>query len=568
MATAKENAQKALESIKNFWARQALKNKIIYIASFLAVLIALIVVIAVANKKDYVVLFSNLETAEASEIVSLIEEEGYTCTLEGGTITVPEGTEDTLVMTLAMQGYPKNSDNYNFYTDHAGMFTTESENKVYERIALEQRFGAIISKLEPVENATVSLAIPEVKNTVIAAYQAPVSASITVDLKRNETLSNEQINGITRIVSYGTPGLKEENVTIVDGDGVLLLAEVYDKDVVVEETRKLKFKTDLENSIRTKIESLLSPAYNDDGFSVAVNMVLNFDSKVSENVEYSPSTEEGIKEDGRGMLQESKSENASGYAVAEGGIVGVEVNADDTYPTDDTNGNGNWSENSVDNIYLINQYKEQIEKAGYTIDGLSVSAIIYTDYLPDSTRQELVNAIGNAATINPLVVNDVVSVMSLPKFGDTAVAADEQTFLFGLTRNQLILLGAILIGLLIILIIIFALVAGNSKKKREKFEKELLAANIGAEQEPFVDNFYEIKDTTGQTPDIPSLIGEDESSKEYVVRKEIATFARERPEIVAQLLRNWMNETPEEREKANAEREKQKTENAAGGASR
>lgn len=563
MANAKEQANKAVDSLKKFWAKQEKKNKIIYISSFVAVLVILAIIIIAANKKDDVVLFTGLETSEASEIVAIIEDAGYECTLSGGTVSVPKGTENTLVMTLAQQGYPKSSGNYEFYTEHVSMFSTESENKEYKKIALEEKFAAAISSLTSVDNAEVILHIPEKKNTVIADNRSEPSASVVVYLKNDSTLSNSQINGITHIITTGCENMKEENVSIIDQNGVLLVAEADGGDVVALETRKLRFKASLENQIKDKIIELLTPAYNDDGFSVAVNMVLNFDEKVSEDTKYTPSTE-----DGRGMLQEGKSENATGYATADGGIVGVEVNADDTYPTGNTNGNGSWSENSVDNIYLVNMYKEQVEKEGYTIDSLSVSTIIYTDYLPDTTKQELVSLIGNAASINPTLVNDVVTVTSLPKFGETVEDVDEQTYLFGLTRNQLIILGAILLGMLIILVIILVAVSGKSKKKRAAFEQQVLAANLGAEQEPLVENFYAINSSSGENIDIPSLVSDNENSKEMAVRREIATFARQRPEIVAQLLRNWMNEDPEERKRENEAIAAQENaaDNGAGGA--
>lgn len=537
MATPKDQAAKILNDFKQFWAKQEKKNRILYITGLVAAIALAVIIIIAANHKDYVVLYEGLESSEAAQIVNLIEEAGYDCTLSGGTITVPEGTEDKLTMTLAQQGYPKSNLTYDLYTSNVGMFSTESEKEEYARMALESRLSAIISSLDGVDDAVVNLSIPPQKNTVISEYQADPTASVTVYLRDNATLSSKQIQGITHIVKMSVAGLTDENVSITDGYGVLLLADETDVDVIAEETRKLKFKTDLENQIKNKIIELLAPAYNDDGLSVAVNMVLNFDDKVSEDTVYTPSTD-----DGRGMLQEGKSENATGYATAEGGVVGVEVNADDTYPTGDTNGNGNWSESSVDNVYLVNTYKEQVEKAGYTIDSLSVSVVIYTDYLPDTTQQDLVSLVGNAASINPQVFNDVITVRSLPKYGDTTAPADQKTYLFGLTANQLIILAAILLGLLIILIIILAVVSNSTKKKRSKFEKEVLAANTNGANEPLVENFFSLAEPTAESFSIPSLTGEDEAeTKDVIIKREIAQFSRQRPEIVAQLLRSWMN---------------------------
>lgn len=547
-----EKIQKTITTVKEYWGRQTKKTKGIYIGGLALVLIIAIVAVVLLNKKDYVVLYEGLDTSEAAEIVQLIEESGYECTLRSsGTIVVPKGTEDKIAMNLAMQKYPKSSINYDTYTTNVGMFTTESEKRQYERIAAEERLSAILSSFEGVRDAVATLTIPEKKNTVIEAYKQEPSANAVIYLEDDVKLTNEQIEGMTYLIT--TYGIKKENITLVDNYGALLLAEDTPADVVAEETRKLKFKNDLENQIREKIEALLIPAYGEDGFSAAVNMVLNFDSKVSEDTVYTPSTN-----DERGMLQHTDASQASGYATADGGVQGVETNADDTYPEGTTNGNGQWTENSVSNTYLVNTYKEQVEKAGYVIDGLSISVVIYTDYLPDTTRQNLVNLVANAGTVNPAVAQDVVTVTNLQKTPET-VDASAQTFIFGLTLSQLVILGAILLGILLILIIILVSLRTSAKRKRREFEKTILAQHAPAEGEPLIDSFFSLSDEGSPSVDIPSLNADTGvETKETIIRRELTDFARTSPEIVAQLLRSWVHE-----EEENAGKSKKKKEEPA-----
>lgn len=544
-----EKIQKTITTVKEYWGRQTKKTKGIYIGGLVLVLIIAIVAAVLLNRKEYVVLYEGLETSEAAEIVQLIEDAGYECTLRsGGTIVVPKGTEDTIAMTLAMQKYPKSSINYDTYTTNVGMFTTESEKRQYERIAAEERLSAILSSFEGVREAVATLTIPEKKNTVIEAYRQEPSANAVIYLEDGVKLTNEQIEGMTYLIT--TYGIDKENITLVDNYGVLLLAEDTPADVVAEETRKLKFKTDLENQIREKIEALLIPAYGEDGFSAAVNMVLNFDSKVSEDTVYTPSTN-----DERGMLQHTDASQASGYATADGGVVGVETNADDTYPEGATNGNGQWTENSVSNTYLVNTYKEQVEKAGYVIDGLSISVVIYTDYLPDTTRQNLVNLVANTGTVNPAVAQDVVTVTNLQKYSE-AVPAEAQTFLFGLTLSQLVILGAILLGILLILIIILVSLRTSAKRKRREFEKTILAQHAPADGEPLIDSFFSLSDEGSPSVDIPSLNADTGvETKETIIRRELTDFARTSPEIVAQLLRSWVHEEEEKGGKSKKKKE-------------
>ena len=538
----KEQLSKLTTSFKQFWEAQEKKRKIAYIAILVAIVLIAAIVVIILNKKDYTVLFEGLEASEASEIVTAIQDLGYDVTLKsGGTIMVPAGTENVLTMEMAMKGYPKSTINYNLYTNNIDMFTTSSQEREYARMALEERLSAIVGTFEGVQKATVTISIPEQKNTVISSLRQDPTASVTVYLNPDYKLTDKQIVGIRNTVRNGCVGLTDDNISIVDGYGIPQIEGENEIDVVADETRKFAFKTNLENSIKNKILELLMPVYGDDGVSVAVNMVLNFDKKVSENTDYIP---EGTGN--TGVLQHGDASDASGGTTADGGVVGVETNADDTYPTGDTNGTGAWTENSVSNTYLVDTYKEQIEKAGYTIDGLSISTVVYTDYISEAQRLDLVNLVANAGGVNPTVAQDVVTVTNFPKFGTDIATDTAPVYLFGLTLNQLIAAAAILLILLIVVVVVLIITSRNAKNKRAKFEQQILASEAlaGADGEPIVDTFT--MDLDGASPaDIPSLSAE-EDTKEVAIRREISDFAKNSPEIVAQLLKNWMKDETEE----------------------
>lgn len=538
----KEQLSKLTTSFKQFWDAQEKKRKIAYIAILIAIVLIAVIIVIILNKKDYAVLYEGLEASEASEIVTAIQDLGYDVTLKsGGTIMVPAGTENVLTMEMAMKGYPKSALNYDLYTNNIDMFTTSSQEREYARMLLQERLSAIIGTFEGVQKATVTISIPEQKNTVISSLRQEPTAAVTVYLDADYKLTDKQIVGIRNTVRNGCVGLTDENISIVDGYGIPQIEGENEIDVIADETRKFAFKTNLENSIKNKILELLTPIYGDDGVSAAVNIVLNFDKKVSENTDYIP---EG--NGNTGVLQHGDATDASGGTTVDGGVVGVETNADDTYPTGDTNGNGAWTENTVSNTYLVDTYKEQIEKAGYTIDGLSISTVVYTDYISEAQRLDLVNLVANAGGVNPAVAQDVVTVTNFPKFGTEIATDTAPVYLFGLTLNQLIVAAAILLILLIIVVVVLVITSRSAKSKREKFEQQILASEAlaGADGEPIVDTFT--MDLDGASPaDIPSLTAE-EDTKEVAIRREISDFAKNSPEIVAQLLKNWMKDDTEE----------------------
>ncbi len=536
----KEQITKVKKTFTTFWDGQSKKRRILYIAILAAIILLAVIVTVALNRKEYVVLYEGLETTEAAEMVTLIEEMGYGAELSGGSITVLKGTEDKIAIALAQQNYPKSNMNYTLTTEKTGMFTTNDERKTYDRIDMENKLSALIGSMENISEAVVNLTEPEQKNTVISSNKQYPTAGVVVYLDGIDKLSSKQVIGITNLVKSSWSGLTEENISIVDSFGIpQVVIDESEYDLVVEETKKLAFKTTLENTIKDKILEMLIPIYGDDGVSVAVNMVLDFDSKVSETTDYGAEGNTNA-----GVLQHADVEAASGGTTADGGVVGVEGNADDTYPTGDTNGYGAWSEEAYSNTYLVDTYKEQVEKAGYEIAGLSISVVVYTDYLSDAERQDLVRLVGNAGTVNPEVLEDVVTVTNFRKFGDLeeVPTAAAPKYLFGLTFDQLILVGAIVLILILVILIVMAILSSNAKKKRKEFEKTIIERSglVAMEGEEPVDTFT--FSDAGEPIEVASLTDDQIETKEVVIRREISEFAKFSPEIVAQLLRSWMKE--------------------------
>ena len=535
----KDQAEKLVKSFTQFWEAQDKKRRFAYIAIIVCIILAAVIITAILNKKDYVVLYEGLETQEAAEMVSLIEGMGYEAKLSNGTITVLSGTEYKIATQLAQQEYPKSGTGYPNVINQTGMFSTEREQRFYELVDQQNRLGAIIGSMENISSAVVTLTEPDLQNVVIPSLRQQPTASVVVTLDGIEKLSNKQIVGITHIVKLGWSGLTDDNIMIVDSYGIPQLENAQDEyDVVLEETRKLALKTNLENNIKNKILEMLIPAYGEDGVSVAVNMVLNFDPRVYENVDYRPEGNTNA-----GVLQHADAQDASGNTTVDGGIVGLERNADDTYPTGDTNGAGAWTDNSVSNTYLVDTYKEQGEKSGYNIEGLSISVVVYRDYLSEYDRELLVSLVGNSGTVNPDDLERVVTVGNFPKFDPNLPDGDtEVRYLFGLTFNQLILVGAIVLILILVILIIMAVLSGNAKKKRKAFEQQIIETSglVAVDGEEPVDTFTFSE--AGEPVEVPSLTDDQIETKEVVIRREISDFAKYSPEIVAQLLKNWMKE--------------------------
>ena len=533
----KDQFSKIFKGFSDFWKAQEKKRKILYISVLGGIVLLAVVLTIILNHKDYVVLYDGLESSEATEIVGLIEEMdipvSYT---SGGQITVPKENADSIAMDLAVKGYPKSDLNYNVFNQNVDMFTTDYEKREQARMQLQERLIATLKQLDGVEDAVVTLNIPEQKNTVISVNSQPSSASVKLTLRNNGALSDAQINGITKIIMTAVPGLTEENIAITDNTGKLLVEGAgSDGGDITVERNKLRFKQEYQDAIKSEVMNLLADAYGEDNVKISVNANLNYDKQVSEDTKYTPS-----HDDGSGMIQHEDNKNSSGTAGTSGGVVGVETNAEDTYPTGTESEAGVWSNSESSTSYLINTLKQQTEKQGYYVEDLTVSVIIYTDYLSDDIKSGLVTAVARATSVN----EQFVSVMNLQKTGDKSDVFDTSSYPFGWSRQVYLIVMALDVAMIILFTFVYVSVSGKAKKKRRFIEKQTyLVAQAAGESGEVQGHFNNKKHPEGEDYELESLMnGEAKETKQAAVRREIADFAHSSPEIVAQLLKSWLRE--------------------------
>ena len=150
------------EKVKAFFKNMSTKVRIILGASLAVVLIAIIALVLVLNNRPYATLFTNLTTAEASEIISYLQENGVTdYRLVGDTIEVRADQQDVLLAQLALAGYPKDGTLYDTYFSNVGTMSTTSERATAFKIAVEEKLAAVIRKFPGVRDADVQLAFGE-----------------------------------------------------------------------------------------------------------------------------------------------------------------------------------------------------------------------------------------------------------------------------------------------------------------------------------------------------------------------------------------------------------------------
>lgn len=556
-----ERLKKYLDPVKNFWMNlKSGTRKIILISLGGAVLIA-VVLAMLMNRTQYTVLYPGLDHDEAVEVMTELKNRGVSYKEDDGTIYVPTDQENSLRMDLSNEGHPKTAPNYDFFTSNVNAMTTDDERQIIEKYQLQQRLEAVIKTLDPVDTAFVTISVPEKSGYVVNTSDEQATASVTVKLKEGKTMNAGQVAGIKQLVSKSVPNLTADNVSVInDSSGEELSSSSNANEdnagsQQIDMTEfKLKVEKEYENEIESKITNLLSNSFGKGNVSASVKSQMDLDKRIQDIVTYKPTTS-----DGKGVISESNTqhETTTPTTSSNGGAAGTQSNANGgttTYPGVTVSGNSIVTKDNASYKYLVSQVEEQIQSDAASLQDLTVSVIINSnESMAPAQKQDLTDAVANAAGVNSQKVKLVVNVLSSSAQPTNATPTGVKLPVNGIiliAGGSVLLLGAALAVLLVL------------KKRRKR--AEALVERLGQDgavdyeglaQEPGVaeaiigseagfqeGNEGQQGEVEENMPPKESIqqIRDSQTNKEEQVKQDLQEFSSQNPEIAAQLIRSWL----------------------------
>ncbi len=511
-------------------------RRIILIAAAGLVLFAIIIALLLNREKEYDILFSNLSTEEAQQIIGKLQESGtdYQYT-NNGEILVPVKVLDITRANLALEGYPKNGFAYQTFIDNAGLMTTDSDKNRYALYDLQERMGATIELFSGVKSAEVTIALGETSKYVLSDANKEIStAHAVVTMADGGTLTPAEAQAVQRVVASGVPGLEMENVSVFDGNG-------NDVTVSPEEDTNTMTSSDadeiarlVEGQISDKVLHVLYPFFGEENVMVSVKAEINMETLIRETIIYN--TPEKIDEnDKTGILgHDTGTVEISGSkdAVASG-VAGSETNADvPVYDTgDDEDGAEGYGARSWDRDFLVNQIKEQGQVSPGALDDLTISVALNSAGVGDLTVNDIRALVGNAAGIPDTEWVSKISVVSGTFYQSWPEEEEEepsQGAWVVITSNPLFwIIFGIVFFLLILAVVLLVLSARKKKRKAAEAAAEAeaaAAAAAAAEQFSFDQEMIDFQNDRGMQ-----------------LKQNLREFTEENPEIAAQMLKTWLN---------------------------
>lgn len=191
----------------------------------IALLVAVVVALSMwLSRPTLTPLFSGLSGSDAGAIVEQLRADGITYEVVdgGGTILVPDSVVYEQRMKSAAVGLPTGSTGGYSLLDDLGVTSSEFQQSVTLKRALEGELAATISALDGVLTSSVRLAIP--KETIFSSEKADPTASVFVETDQGVELSSSQIEAIVHLTSASIEGMSPTGVAVIDASGRVLSA--------------------------------------------------------------------------------------------------------------------------------------------------------------------------------------------------------------------------------------------------------------------------------------------------------------------------------------------------------
>ncbi|MGC4085800.1 MAG: flagellar basal-body MS-ring/collar protein FliF [Vicinamibacterales bacterium] len=197
---------------------------------FLAVVGILVGAAYYINTPNYAVLFSDLDTESAGDVVKRLKAAKVEYTLDDGgrTVRVPSQRLDELRLDFSTTGMPSAGRIGFEIFDRTAFGTTEFLEHVNYRRALEGELARTIGTIAEVQNARVHIAMAE--KTLFLADTQQAKASVVLKLKGRKPLAPTTVAGITNLLANSVEDLRPENVSVMDSFGRSLTQKTDDEN--------------------------------------------------------------------------------------------------------------------------------------------------------------------------------------------------------------------------------------------------------------------------------------------------------------------------------------------------
>jgi flagellar M-ring protein FliF len=539
----------------------SLQQRIVLIALVAAVAGGGLWAWAQATAPRYALLFSNLESSDAAQIVERLKQNKTLYKIEGGgsEILVPEESVHELRLTLAGEGLPNGGGvGFELFDEQRFGESEFSEQVKYHR-ALEGELSRTITHLSGVESARVHLVLPT--RSLFASADNAASASVALRLKPGARVSRDQTRGIVHLVASSVRGLTPEMVTIVDGSGRRLAGGDDESETV---TNSLEFQRNYERGLSRDLQQILDTAVGPGKAVVRVAADVTFarEETTEERVDPEQVAARSFQ------IVEERDVNAG---VTSGGVPGAVSTLEGSDPNlAAKTGQGIVRRSETRNFEVSKTVRKAIEPVG-RITRLSLAVAVDGYWTGKGDKRAFkARSAQELATIKSLVASaaglkeargDQIAVECVPFAAPETVEKDaaEPKSIATLVRSNWQIAAGAGGALLLALIVVTVLLLRRKKQDRQELASKGIRVELSKVEPPLS---VEAKDVVAAALESRALPGGSDKPREKTAESEVeddntqqeaerlraltANIAANDPYLASRVIRAWLRESSEQ----------------------
>ena len=474
----------------------------------------------------YEPLYAGLEVSDQAAIVDYLKENNlpYRLDPKSNAILMPGGAIYETRLTLAQMGLPKGGTTGFEIFDDSNMGMSEFQQRIAYMRAIEGELARTIAQMSQVENARVSVVIPEQR--LFLEQQKPSTASVLLRLRPGATIGPTQVKSIIHLVAHSVDGLEPDAVTVVDTNGRILSDMVSDSMIMynpdgtnsvtsVQRELERQHERELENKVRVMLEQVFGPG----SAVVRVRIDLDFDKKTSSYVEYTPNPETGT---GVPRSAERQEESYTGQGNPVNGNPGTTTNIPG-YAINSTQVESEYNRsNNTTNYEITTRKGDQVVTPG-GVRRLSASVLIDDKYneLTDERLEAIQEVIASSIGYN----RDRGDSLVVRAMRFSTAFADAMADQLRQERMWKIIYGTVA-AVFVLLIVLAALYVWIRMKRARLAVQEIEEAG---RKVPTIQEML-------TSPDLLAFQGEM-----AVLEEQLKAYAKSHPDEIATLVNEWLS---------------------------
>jgi flagellar M-ring protein FliF len=256
-------------------------------------------------------LFGDLDLRESGQVTASLDKIRVPYELRaGGTqILVPSDQVDRMRLAMARDGIPAGgSVGYEVFDRSDSLTSNQFQQQMNQLRALEGELGRTIRTIRSVRAARVHLVMA--KREPFAREQQDAQASIILSVTGGRRMDDGEVQAVVNLVAGAVPGLKPQNVTVVDDRGQSLTRTAHGRDAATsagDDARRL-----VEQRLGQAVEDML-------GRTVGAGHV-RAEATVEMNFEHSSETQERFDPDDQVVRTQQSTTDASKTSEPQQGV--------------------------------------------------------------------------------------------------------------------------------------------------------------------------------------------------------------------------------------------------------